>query len=36
MFSHFYEGELLEEESWEEVPDAVLPESDTTPDSLQP
>ena len=35
LFSHFYQDELLEEESWEEVPDSVIPEEDTVPDSLQ-
>ncbi|MCX2719010.1 glycosyltransferase family 117 protein [Lentiprolixibacter aurantiacus] len=36
MFSHFYQNELLEEESWDQVPDTVAPEEGTGTDSLLP
>ena len=36
LFCHFYQDELLEQESFEETPDTVLPQEESTPDSMQP
>ncbi|MCE2614047.1 DUF2723 domain-containing protein [Flavobacteriaceae bacterium D16] len=36
LFSHFYQDEILEEDSWEETPDTIRMEVDTASDSMLP